>query len=98
MYFVAPTTAEEFDTLTDTGDDYTTAKAKLTEYVKPKVNTDYEESIYQAMVQKKGEPINRYYVGLKTQGGIYAISMTLIEKSNPTSSELPMTSNCVTRP
>jgi hypothetical protein len=33
---------KSFDTLTDTGEDFATAKLKLKEYFAPKKNTEYE--------------------------------------------------------
>ena len=42
LYQVGTETQEIFETFQDTGDDYTTAKAKLNEYFLPKKNVDFE--------------------------------------------------------
>lgn len=42
LYQAGPETQEIFETLTDTGEDYATAKEKLETYFSPKKNVDYE--------------------------------------------------------
>ena len=42
LYQAGPATEEIFDIVSDTGDDYKAAQAKLDEYFAPKKNVDYE--------------------------------------------------------
>ena len=42
LYYAGEEACEIFETLVDTGDDFTTAKEKLTEYFDPKKNVEYE--------------------------------------------------------
>ena len=42
LYQAGPDTQDIFDSLTETGMDYTTTKAKLDEYFSPKKNVNYK--------------------------------------------------------
>ena len=55
LYQSGQQTQEIFDTLSDTGDDYKTALAKLDEYFLPKKNVDYETFQFRQATQKSVE-------------------------------------------
>ena len=56
---------EIFETLTETGDDYVTALAKLTEHFEPQKNISFERHNFRQAVQESGETIDRYVTRLK---------------------------------
>ena len=56
---------EIFETLTDTGDDYETAKGKLTEYFAPKKNTEFEVYKFRQAKQQQDEGIDAFLTRLR---------------------------------
>ena len=56
---------EIFETLTETGDDYVTALAKLTEHFEPQKNISFERHNFRQAVQESGETIDHYVTRLK---------------------------------
>ncbi len=56
---------EIFDTLTDTGTDYTTAKAKLTEHFAPKRNKDYYRCVFGDAKQYEQESMVDFHTRLQ---------------------------------
>ena len=81
LYQAGQETQDIFETLEDTGDDYVTAKSKLTEYFSPKKNIDYE--IFQ-FVQIPGETVEQYTTRLRK---LAAIVSSQISRQN---SNLPL--------
>ncbi len=65
LHLVGPRTYEEFETLSDTGADYETAKNKLTDFFKPKVNVEYEKIQFRMTKQKVSESIDQYHTRLR---------------------------------
>ena len=65
LYQAGQETQELFDTLPDTGDDYTTALAKLDGYFLPKKNVDYEIFQFREAVQQAGETTDQYVTRLR---------------------------------
>jgi len=61
LYYVGEDVNEIFDTLTDTGNDYLTAKTKLTERFAPKQNVEYHRCLFGDTVQAENEPMQDYY-------------------------------------
>ena len=58
LYHAGEEVWEIFETLVDTGDDFATAKEKLTEYFDPKKNVEYEIYTFRQARQNTGESIN----------------------------------------
>ena len=56
---------EIFDTLTETGEDYKTAVAKLDEYFLPKKNVDYETFQFRQASQKSDETVDQFVTRLR---------------------------------
>lgn len=56
---------EIFETLPDTGDDYDTAVAKLTEYFAPNKNTKFEIYKFRQAKQEAGESIDTFHTKLR---------------------------------
>ena len=56
---------EIFETLVDTGDDFATAKEKLTEYFDPKKNVEYEIYTFRQARQNPGESMNAFHSRLR---------------------------------
>ena len=54
-----------FETLTDTGEDYETALAKLNEYFEPQKNISFERHTFRQAQQQRDEPIADYITRLK---------------------------------
>ena len=54
-----------FDTLLETGDDFESAKEKLTDYFDPKKNVEYEIYMFRQAKQNHGESINSYHSRLR---------------------------------
>ena len=65
LYQVGTKTQEIFETFQDTGDDYTTAKAKLNEYFLPKKNVDFEIFQFRQAIQQAGETVEQYATRLR---------------------------------
>jgi hypothetical protein len=63
LHLVGPRTFDEFDTLPETGTDYATAKAKLQNFFKPKVNVEFEKIQFRMMRQKG--TIDQYHTRLR---------------------------------
>nr|XP_006823364.1 PREDICTED: uncharacterized protein LOC102803828 [Saccoglossus kowalevskii] len=54
-----------FDTLSETGSDFKTAKTKLTEYFSPKRNIEYERFVFRDTMQNSGESIDAFHTRLQ---------------------------------
>ena len=65
LYQAGQETQEIFDTLTDTGDDYKTAKEKLDNYFLPKKNVDFETFKFRQTTQKTDETIDQFITRLR---------------------------------
>ncbi|XP_064631694.1 uncharacterized protein LOC135489983 [Lineus longissimus] len=65
LHLVGPTTFEEFQTLPNTGTNYATARTKLTNHFKPKVNKEYERIQFRIQRQGEKESIDSYYTRLR---------------------------------
>ena len=65
LYYAAEEVNDIFETLTDTGDDYSTAVQKLKEYFTPARNTDYEVFKFREGTQLPGETIDTYHTRLR---------------------------------
>ena len=65
LYQAGPETQEIFETLTDTGEDYATAKEKLETYFSPKKNVDYEVFQFRQATQQVGETIDQFSTRLR---------------------------------
>ena len=68
LYQAGQETQEIFETLSDTGDDYATAKTKLDDYFSPKKNVDYEIFQFRKAVQQKGETVDQFATRLRKIG------------------------------
>ena len=55
-----------FETLSDTGTDYDTALAKLTEYFEPKKNIPFERHAFRQAAQESHESIDAYVTRLRS--------------------------------
>ena len=58
-------TQEIFETLTNTGEDYDTAKTKLDEYFSPKKNVTYEIFQFRQARQQAGESVEEFATRLR---------------------------------
>ena len=65
LHSVGPETFDKFQTISDTGTTYVAAKEKLTAYLKPKVNLEYERSVFRRIKQHKTESIDAYQTRLQ---------------------------------
>ena len=65
LYQAGQETQEIFDTLSDTGEDYKTALAKLDDYFLPKKNVDYETFQFRQAKQKMDEPVDQFVTRLR---------------------------------
>ena len=65
LYQAGQETQEIFDMLTDTGDDYKTAKEKLYNYFLPKKNVDFETFKLRQITQKTDETIDQFITRLR---------------------------------
>lgn len=65
LYYVGEDVNDIFDTLQDTGDDYGTAKSKLTEYFAPKKCTEYEIYKFRQASQEQNETVDAYHTRLR---------------------------------
>jgi hypothetical protein len=54
-----------FETLTDTGEDYRTAKEKLTEYFTPHKNIPYNRHVFRSEAQKEQETVSQFVTRLR---------------------------------
>ena len=68
LYQAGQETQEIFKTLTETGDDYDTAKKKLDKYFSPKKYVDYEIFQFRQAVQHKGETVDQFATRLRKLG------------------------------
>ena len=60
LYQAGPVTEEIFDTLSDTGNDYKTAQAKLDEYFTLKKNVAYDVFQFRQVVQQPDETVDQF--------------------------------------
>ena len=65
LYQVGTETQEIFETLTNTGEDYDTAKTKLDEYVSPKKNATYEIFQFWQPTQQAEESVGQFATRLR---------------------------------
>ena len=65
LYQAGPETQDIFDTLTETGTDYATAKAKLDEYFSPKKNVNYEVFRFRQATQQPTESVEQFATPLR---------------------------------
>ena len=65
LYQAGEATQEIFETLPETGEDYTTAQAKLDEYFSPKKNVDYQVLQFCQAVQQPGETVDQFVTRLR---------------------------------
>ena len=65
LYQAGQETQEIFDTLTETGEDYKTALAKLDDYFLPKKNVDYETFQFRQASQKSDETVDQFVTRLR---------------------------------
>ena len=65
LYQAGPDTQDIFDTLTETGTDYATAKAKLNEYFSPKKNVSYEVFQFHQTTQQPTESVEQFATRLR---------------------------------
>ena len=65
LHYAGEKVNDIFETLTDTGDDYATAKAKLTEYFAPKKHTKFEVYKFRQASQESNEGIGAFLTRLR---------------------------------
>ena len=65
LYYAGEEVCEIFETLVDTGGDFTTAKEKLTEYFDPKKNVEYEIYTFLQARQNPDESMNAFHSRLR---------------------------------
>jgi len=65
LYQAGQETQEIFDTLTETGENYETALAKLDEYFLPKKNVNYETLQFRQAKQKSDETVEQFVTRLR---------------------------------
>ena len=65
LHSAGPEVQDIFDVLTDTGDTYESAEAKLTEYFKPQQNIPYNRHIFRQERQQEGELIAQFFTRLR---------------------------------
>lgn len=65
LHYAGEEVNEIFETLPDTGDDYDTAVAKLTEYFAPNKNAEFEIYKFRQAKQEAGESIDTFHTRLR---------------------------------
>ena len=65
LHLAGPEVQEVFETLTETGDDYDTALAKLDAYFKPQKNIPFERHTFRQATQNPSETMDAYVTRLK---------------------------------
>ncbi|XP_062610353.1 uncharacterized protein K02A2.6-like [Saccostrea cucullata] len=65
LHYAGEEVNEIFETLPNTGDDYDTAVARLTEYFAPKKNTEFEVYKFRQAKQEPGETIDTFHTKLR---------------------------------
>ena len=65
LYQAGEATQEIFEMLPETGEDYTTAQAKLDEYFSPKKNVVYQVFQFCQAVQQSGETVDQFVMRLR---------------------------------
>ena len=65
LYYAGEEVCEIFETLAETGEDFATAKEKLTEYFDPKKNVEYEIYKFRQAKQNPGESMSAYHSRLR---------------------------------
>ena len=65
LYQAGQETQKIFDTLTETGEDYSTTLAKLAEYFLPKKNLNYETFQFRQATQKSNETVDQFVTRLR---------------------------------
>lgn len=65
LHHVGPDVFDIFDTLPETGEDYTTAVRKLDAYFCPKANPEYETYLFRQTRQREDETLDAYHTRLR---------------------------------
>ena len=65
LYYAGEEVSEIFETLEDKGDDFATAKEKLTEYFDPKKNVGYEIYTFRQARKNPGDSMNAFHSRLR---------------------------------
>ena len=65
LHYAGEEVNEIFETLPNTGDNYDTAVARLTEYFSPKKNTEFEVYKFRQAKQEHGESIDTFHTRLR---------------------------------
>ena len=65
LYYSGQSVCDVFDTFTETGTDYKTAKDKLNAHFSPKRNTDYHKCLFGEARQHDAESIVEFYIRLQ---------------------------------
>jgi hypothetical protein len=65
LHLVGPRTFEDFQTIPNTGTTYATARTKLTNFFKPKVNVEYERIQFRIQKQLDTESTDAYHTRLR---------------------------------
>lgn len=65
LHHAGPDVFDIFETLPETGDDYTTAVRKLDTYFCPKVNPEYETYLFRQTRQREDETLDAYHTKLR---------------------------------
>ena len=66
LHYAGERVYDIFETLTETGNDYDTAKANLTEHFTPRKNVELEVLNFRRATQNAGETIDQYHTRLQT--------------------------------
>ncbi|XP_074635924.1 uncharacterized protein LOC141894247 [Acropora palmata] len=66
LHLAGPEVQTVFETLSETGDDYATALAKLTEYFEPKKNIPFERHLFRQAAQGPTENMDSYVTRLRS--------------------------------
>ena len=66
LHLAGPEVQTVFETLSETGDDYATALAKLTEYFEPKKNIPFERHLFRQAAQVPTENMDSYVTRLRS--------------------------------
>ena len=65
LYYAGEEVCENFETLVDTGDNFATAKEKLTEYFDPEKNVEYKIYTSRQARQNPGGSVNAFHSRLR---------------------------------
>ena len=65
LHYIGEVAYDIFDTMSETGEDYDTAKEKLSGYFRPKKNINYEVYVFRQEKQRTGETLDQYTTRLR---------------------------------